>query len=109
MSQTEWQMPRPDLGDTVLYSNDLRGFSDPVVGWVVGVGDTTISILTILPTGLFQRASVHHKDDPALLGDHGWHDLGCWQFAKGTAAIRELTMPVKSAEKATSGRETSSK
>lgn len=109
MNPTEWTMPQPDLGDAVLYSNDLRSFTDPAVGWVVGTGQTTITILTVTPAGFVQRSSVHHKDDPALLGDHGWHDLGCWQFAKSTAAIRELTHPVKSAEKATSGRETSTK
>lgn len=93
MAQTSWSMPVPSLGDTVLFSGDMRNFSDPTVGWVTGSGDTTISILTFTPNGFIQRHSVHHKDDPNLLGDHGWHDLGCWQFAPGTAAIRELTQP----------------
>jgi hypothetical protein len=84
-------MPQPDLGDTVLFSTDMRTFSNPTVGWVVSVGDTTISILTFTPGGFVQRDSVHHKDDPDLLGDHGWGDLGCWQFSKATAAIHELT------------------
>ncbi len=109
MSQTEWEMPRPELGDTVLFSTDLQSFTNPAVGWVVAAGDSTISILTFTSAGFVQRNSVHHKDDPGLLGEHGWHDLGCWQFAKGTAAIRELTQPVRSAGKATSGREATSK
>lgn len=108
MASTSWSMPIPELGDTVLFSADLRNFSDPAVGWVVSVGDTTISILTFTPTGFVQRNSVHHKDDPNLLGDHGWHELGCWQFAKGTATLRDLTLPAKSAEKH-SGREAASK
>lgn len=109
MTSTEWKMPVPDMGDCVLFSNDLRGFSDPAVGWVIGIGDTTISILTFTPSGFVQRNSVHHKSDPGLLGDHGWHDLGCWQFAPGTATLRELTHPAKSAEKKTSGREAADK
>ena len=103
MSQTEWKMPQPDLGDTVLFSPDMTSFGSPAVGWVTEVGDSTISILTITPSGFIQRSSVHHKDDPAILGDHGWHDLGCWQFAKGTATLRELTQPAGAAEKS-SGR-----
>lgn len=105
MNSTDWKMPAPELGDCVLFSTDMRGFSDPAVGWVTGVGDTTISILTFTPGGFVQRSSVHHKDDPTLLGEHGWHDLGCWQFAKGTATLRELTQP---AEKS-SGRNAGSK
>lgn len=105
MNTTEWKMPVPELGDTVLFSTDMRGFTDPAVGWVTGVGDSTISILTFTPGGFVQRNSVHHKDDPGLLGDHGWHDLGCWQFSKSAAVIRELSTP---AEK-TSGRNAGSK
>jgi len=108
MTQTNWSMPRPDLGDTVLFSPDMSGFANPSVGWVIGVGDSTISILTFTPAGFVQKNSVHHKDDPSLLGDHGWHDLGCWGFAKTTATIRELTQPEKPAEKA-SGRATTVK
>ena len=103
MSQTEWKMPQPELGDTVLFSPDMTSFGSPAVGWVTEVGDSTISILTITPSGFIQRSSVHHKDDPAILGDHGWHDLGCWQFAKSTATLRELTQPAGAAEKS-SGR-----
>jgi hypothetical protein len=105
MNSPEWQMPVPELGDCVLFSTDMRGFSDPTVGWVTGAGDTTISILTFTPGGFVQRHSVHHKDDPGILGDHGWHDLGCWKFSKGAATLRELTQP---AEKS-SGRNSGSK
>lgn len=108
MSTTDWSMPMPELGDTVLFSSDMMTFASPSVGWVTEVGDTTISILTFTPNGFVQRNSVHHKDDPDLRGDHGWHDLGCWQFAHGTATLRELTAPAKSAGK-NSGREAGSK
>lgn len=106
MSSTEYQMPLPNLGDTVLFSTDFHNFSEPAVGWVISVGETTISILTFTPTGFVQRNSVHHRSDPAFLGDHGWHDLGCWEFSAGTKTLRELMQP---AEKKNSGRETSSK
>lgn len=110
MAPTEWIMPRPNAGDTVLFSTDYSTFSNPVVGWVIGEpGDSTISILTFTPTGFVQRNSVHHKDDPGFNGDHGWHDLGCWDFAPVTKVIRELTAPAKNQEKVTSGREAASK
>ena len=93
MSSTSWSMPQPSLGDTVLFSGDFSGFSNPSVGWVTKVGDTTISILTFTPGGFVEKNSVHHRNDPALHEDHGWHDLGCWDFAPATAAVRELMAP----------------
>jgi len=109
MPQTNWTMPKVEPGDVVLFSTDYITFSNPTIGWVAQAGDSTISILTFTPTGFFQRDSVHHKDDPAFHGDHGWHDLGCWDFAASTRALRELMAPAKAPEKANSGRETAIK
>ena len=83
------------MGDTVLFSSDMSYFSNPCVGWVTSVGETTISILTITPGGFVQRSSVHHRSDPDLQGDHGWQDLGCWDWAEATKAINELMAPAK--------------
>lgn len=109
MTTTSWTMPKPRAGDIVLFSTDYSTFSNPTVGWVIQEpGDSTISILTFTPGGFVQRNSVHHRDDPAFQGDHGWHDLGCWDFAPITQDIRTLTAPAKSEktpEKVTSGRE----
>lgn len=101
MSSTEWTMPKPNIGDIVLFSKDWRTFSDPVVGFVAKApGDSTISIVTFTPTGYSMvYDSCHHKDDPALKGDHGWQDLGVWDFAPSTVAIRELTMEQPSVRK----------
>lgn len=108
MEPTNFVMPRPMLGDTVLFSTDMRNFSNPAVGWVTAVGQTTITILTFTPGGFVQRTSVHHRNDPDLEGDHGWQDLGCWDFASCTKAIRELMTPATPAE-ASRGRETARK
>ena len=105
---TNFAMPLPSLGDTVLFSTDMRNFTSPSVGWVTAVGQTTITILTITPGGFLQRTSVHHRADPDLEGDHGWKELGCWDFAPITQAIRELMTPATPAE-TSRGRETSSK
>lgn len=101
MSSTDWVMPKPNVGDVVLFSKDCRTFADPVVGFVVKTpGDSTITILTFTATGYSMvYSSCHHKDDPALKGDHGWADLGVWDFAPSTVAIRELTMEPPSARK----------
>lgn len=106
----QWQMPTPNVGDLVLFSTDYRNFSDPTVGFVASEpGDSTISILTFTPTGyVVVRNSVHHRDDPALHGDHGWQDLGVWEFTPSTKAIRELMAPPEKSEK-NRGRETAGK
>lgn len=106
----QWQMPIPQIGDVVLFSTDYRTFSDPTVGWVASEpGDSTISIVTFTPTGYaLVRNSVHHRDDPALHSDHGWHDLGVWEFAPGTKAMRELMATSEKSEKQR-GRETAGK
>lgn len=97
----EWKMPRPDIGDIVLFSKDYRTFASPAVGFVVSEpGSTTISILTFTGSGYAMVYSgCHHKDDPSLLGDHGWQDLGVWDFAPITQTIRELTAEPTSARK----------
>ena len=100
-TEAVWTMPRPNIGDIVLFSKDYRTFSDPVIGFVMKEpGATTISILTFTPSGYsLVHDSCHHRDDPALRGDHGWQDLGVWDFAPATAAIRELTAEPTSARK----------
>ena len=98
---TNWQMPLPQIGDIVLFSKDFRNFTDPAVGFVAKEpGSSTISILTFTSSGYSMvYSSCHHKDDPALLGDHGWQDLGVWDFAPITRTIRELTAEPTSARK----------
>ena len=85
-------MPKPAIGDVVLFSKDYKNFSDPVVGWVMQEpGDTTISIVTFTPEGYALVChSCHHRADPALQGDHGWQDLGVWDFTEATNCIRKL-------------------
>ena len=87
-----WVMPKPNVGDIVVFSKDYKNFSDPTVGFVVGEpGSSTIKVLTFAPSGYATvNASCHHKDDPALLGDHGWQDLGVWDFAPSTKTVRSL-------------------
>lgn len=86
-----WRMPKPNLGDVVLYSNDQHNFSNPCIGWVIKEpGDSTLQILTFNPTlGWIERPSVHHKDDPGMKEDNGWQALGCWDFtATAKAAMK---------------------
>lgn len=85
---SNWRMPVPAMGDLVLFSTDIHTFSNPTIGFVVQPpGDSTVRILTFTPTGWVDRPSVHHKDDPDIHGDHGWADLGVWDFAPLTQAI----------------------
>lgn len=95
-----WRMPVPSIGDLVLFSTDIHNFSNPTVGWVVKQpGDSTVNILTFTPMGWVDRPSVHHKDDPDIHGDHGWADLGVWDFAPLTQAIYKLLAAANAKER----------
>jgi hypothetical protein len=97
-----WRMPRPAMGDIVMFSTDIHTFSNPTVGFVIQEpGDSTVRVLTFTPTGWVDRPSVHHKDDPNLHGDHGWADLGCWDFAPITQAIYKAASFANAKEKLT--------
>jgi len=87
-----WTMPKPSIGDVVLFSTDFRTFKNPTIGFVITKpGQDTISVLAFTRHGTAQvYDSCHHRDDPALQGDHGWEDLGAWEFAEGTKMLREL-------------------
>lgn len=100
-TDASWKMPKPHIGDIVLYSKDWHTFANPVVGFVAKQpGETTISILTFTPTGYaLMHDSCHHRTDPALNADHGWSDFGVWDFAPSTAALRELTAEPPSVRK----------
>ena len=100
-TDSSWKMPRPHIGDTVLFSKDSTGFTDPMAGWVIKEpAATTISILTFTPSGYAMVYNgCHHRDDPALKGDHGWTDSGAWDFAPLTLAIRDLTAEPTSVRK----------
>jgi hypothetical protein len=100
---SKWKMPKPNVGDVVLFSKDYKTFDRPTAGFVVNEpGEETITILTFSPSGYATvNSSCHHRDDPALRGDNGWQDLGVWDFAPATAALRELQA------EPTSGRKTS--
>jgi hypothetical protein len=88
MASETWTMPTPAIGDIVLFSTDIHTFSNPTIGFVIQhPGDSTVRILTFTPHGWVDRPSVHHKDDPAIHGDHGWADLGVWDFAPITTAV----------------------
>lgn len=82
-----WTMPKPNLGDMILFSKDARTFDSPSVGVVTGVGDSTITVSVITYAGMMWHASVHHRADPALNEDHGWQDLGVWDFTDMTKAL----------------------
>jgi len=103
MTTTTFKMPKPAIGDVVLFSKDYKNFQNPVVGFVMKEpGDTTISILTFTQAGMAMvQDSVHHLDDPSLHGDHGWQDLGAWKFAEMTNTVRDLQPGPTSGRKTT--------
>jgi len=106
MSETaNWRMPKPNLGDVVLFSLDQHTFSSPCIGWVIKEpGDSTIQILTFTPTaGWVERPSVHHRDDPGIKLDNGWDQLGVWDFTETTK--NAMAKKQKAAEVRASARE----
>lgn len=87
-----FQMPRPKIGDMVLWSSDCFHFSDPAIGWVIAdPGQSTISVLTFSTgLGFVERVGCHHKDDPALRDNPGWQDSGCWAYTAQQQTINKL-------------------
>ena len=107
--QTEWLMPKPNMGDVVLFSTDRVTFSNPCIGWVIKPpGDSTLQILTFTPTnGWIERPSVHHFNDPALSSENGWESLGVWDFTDTTKAA--LKHQPRASEVRSVARETAAK
>lgn len=95
-SPESFTMPKVNQGDIVLFSTDFHSFSNPVVAFVTQVGDSTISCSVVTPAGLLWKTSVRHREDPALRGDHGWDDLGVWDFSEVTKAIYAAERNAKS-------------
>lgn len=88
---SQFKMSRPQPGDLVLFSTDVHHFSNPCIGWVTDErGECTVNLLTFTPAGFVQKTSVHHKDDPALLENPGWVEIGCWDYAPLTSMIHSL-------------------
>jgi hypothetical protein len=84
------QKPRP--GDLVLFSHDITNFSSPVIAWVQDDrGECAVNLLAFSLGGFVYKTSVHHKDDPALRDNPGWHEFGCWDYAPVTKQLHELT------------------
>lgn len=92
MTAAAWVMPQPKIGDTVLFSSDATSFVHPTVGWVINKsGDCTANLLIFAPfTGFVEKSGVHHRDDPALKDNLGWHDQGCWAFSEAQDTINKL-------------------
>lgn len=85
-----WRMPKINIGDCVLYSNDIHNFSDPTIGWVMKPPrDSTITVLAFTANGFVEKTSVHHKDDPSLHSEHGWENLGVWDYTPQGRALAE--------------------
>lgn len=96
----DFAMPRPQPGDLILFSTDVHHFSNPCIGWVIDErGECSVSLLAFTPTGFVQKSSVHHKDDPALLDNPGWAELGCWDYAPMTTLLQRLHANAKPAGK----------
>lgn len=103
-SDNSWRMPKVSLGDIVLFSTDCHSFSKPAVAFVTQVGDTTINLATLTQAGVVWQSSVHHRSDPALHGDHGWHDLGVWDFTDLTKATYAAAASKNNAEPSKGGK-----
>jgi hypothetical protein len=87
----DFVMPKPRPGDLVLFSHDISNFSTPVLGWVQDDrGESAVNLLAFSLGGFVYKTSVHHKDDPALLENPGWHEFGCWDYAPITKQLQEL-------------------
>lgn len=97
----DYEMPIPNVGDTVLYSADVHNFSNPTVAWVLAApGQSTVTLLVFTRSGFVEKPSVHHKDDPDIGGDNAWEQLGVWDFSPVTKAIYRAASLLSTKERA---------
>lgn len=86
-----WKMPPVSQGDCVLFSSDIHNFSNPTLAWVLKEPkDSTITVLAFTANGFIEKSSVHHKDDPSIREEHGWQDLGVWEYTKQCKCLHDL-------------------
>ena len=90
ITEDRFTMPKVSIGDCVLFSKDIHNFSDPAIAWVMKTpGERTIQVLAFTESGFIEKSSVHHKDDPDLQGDHGWEDLGVWDYTQASKTAND--------------------
>jgi len=83
------------VGDLVLWHDDpLSSSNPPSLGWVIQRGRETISILIFSEnSGLVEKKSVRHKDDPFWRESEvagNWAQWGCFTVHPTTEILKEL-------------------
>ena len=97
---TQYQMPRPQPGDLILFSTDIHHFTNPCVGWVTDErGECTVNVLAFTASGFVQKSSVHHKDDPGIVENAEWARLGAWEHKPKDSRLSVLSEKVSLLER----------
>lgn len=89
---SEFEAPKLEVGDLVLYHQHFKNTKDPVAGWVCrrqGKNTTYIQVLSE-SLGWVEKPSVRHIDDPGLRERAEWAKAGAWEMHPSTLAVKEL-------------------
>jgi hypothetical protein len=90
-----FQMPELTVGDMVLFFDNPFSPQEGSMGWVASKpGTQTISVLVYAQnTGLVEKPSVRHADDPFWKNSEtaaAWGRWGCFRVHPSTTAIKEI-------------------
>lgn len=93
-----FQLPSVQVGDLVLFYTDPKTDGTPAMGWVCKTpGAETVTILVFTESGLQERPSVRHADDPfwtdAAQADvaKNWAQWGCFRVHPTTLLLKEVS------------------
>lgn len=93
-------MPRPELGDVVLYYQDCE-YGSPLPAVVTGVGVNSVQLAGLVPGvhGVLPVPNARHRDDPQL-NNPDVHPDGAWEFTprqREQASAREQALRLETA------------
>jgi hypothetical protein len=90
-----FQLPELAVGDMVLFFDNPFSPQEGSMGWVASKpGTQTISVLVYAQnTGLVEKPSVRHADDPFWRTSEtaqAWGKWGCFRVHPNTIALKEI-------------------
>ena len=87
-----FEMPKVELGEQVLFWEHYSKTEDPVNAWVAKrPGKNTVYLVIYSSSyGFVERPSVRHEDDPGLRERPEWARHGCWATSPTIKALREV-------------------
>jgi hypothetical protein len=95
LARASFQPPKVKLFTRVMYRNHGQG--EPLLAYVTEVGNRTINVLALAPSGFIPRTCVYHHSDPTARSD-GMRNYATWEHAPAERGYDELAENLLSVE-----------